>query len=84
MPDAAKDIQRFLDTWAAHCGAPRKVFEGQFLVTLKRALDGQRARIVTLVRAQDPEQIPHSINGCDDCCTEMRDAISDAIEKMDA
>ena len=34
MPDPTA-VQRFLDTWAPHCGAPRYVFEGQFRVMLK-------------------------------------------------
>ncbi len=29
------DINRWLSTWAPHCGAPKSVFEGQFAVIRK-------------------------------------------------
>lgn len=39
---AATGIERFLDTWAPHCGAPRAVFEGQFRVIVGAALGEAR------------------------------------------
>ena len=32
-------VNSWLETWGPNCGAPRKVFEGQFRVTLKEIFD---------------------------------------------
>lgn len=39
-------LQRFLNTWGPHCGAPRAVFEGQLRAVLTEALEDLEAQRV--------------------------------------
>jgi hypothetical protein len=52
-----ESVDRWLETWAAHCGAPRKVFEGQFREMLATVLDTIDKRMELGVNRHPTESI---------------------------
>jgi len=43
---AVPEVQSFLQNFAQYCGAPRAVFEGQFLVAVEAVVEEERRKNV--------------------------------------